>query len=95
MPRSRPAANPVSYHKPTKQYYVIGARKRVYLGSDRDEALKKYHRLSLGLELPTEPPKLPAKISVVELANRFMQRKHTVNRRTQPDPYGPPIRIGA
>ena len=68
MSRSRPAANPVSYHKHTKQYYVTRARKRVYLGSDRGEALKKYHRLSLGLELPTEPPKLPVKISVIELA---------------------------
>jgi integrase len=72
MPRSRPTANPVSYHKHTKQYYVTRAGKRVYLGSDKDEALKKYHRLGLGLELPEEPPRVPVKISVKDLANRFI-----------------------
>jgi hypothetical protein len=36
------------------------------LGSDKDEALRKSHRLSLGFELPEEPPKLPVKILSVK-----------------------------
>lgn len=39
MSRSRPASNPLSYHKPTGQYYVTREKRRVYLGCDRDEAL--------------------------------------------------------
>jgi len=41
MPRSRPASNPVSYHKHTNQYYVTRGGRRVYLGSDEEEALKQ------------------------------------------------------
>ncbi len=48
MSRSRPASNPVSYHKHTKQYYVTRGGKRIYLGTDKEEALKKYHRLGVG-----------------------------------------------
>ena len=50
MSRSRPASNPISFHKHTKQYYVTRGGKRIYLGSDKEEALKKYHRIGLGLE---------------------------------------------
>ena len=49
MSRSRPASNPLSYHKPTGQYYVTREERRVYLGCDRDEALLRYHRLALGM----------------------------------------------
>lgn len=73
MPRSRPASDPLSFHKPTGQYYVTRAGKRVYLGSDRDEAVKKYHRLALGQVAPVQPPKGPeALLSAKELANRFL-----------------------
>lgn len=51
MPRSRPTSNPISYHKWTKQFYVTRAGRRIYLGSDKEQALKKYHRLGLGFEL--------------------------------------------
>ena len=51
MSRSRPASNPLSYHKQTKQYYVTRGGRRSYLGVDQDKALEKYHRLSLGMEL--------------------------------------------
>jgi len=47
MPRIRPASNPISYHKHTKQYYVTRGGKRLYLGSDKDEALRKYPRLGV------------------------------------------------
>ncbi len=50
MPRSRPASNPVSFHKHTGQYYVTRLGKRVYLGSDRDQALRRYHEIGLGVE---------------------------------------------
>ena len=73
MSRSRPASNPISYHKHTKQYYVTRGGKRLYLGSDRDQAIEKYHRLGLGLQFSpieeiTQNPLLTAK----ELANRFI-----------------------
>jgi hypothetical protein len=42
MPRTRPSTRPLSFHGPTGQYYVTRARKRVYLGTDAKEALKKY-----------------------------------------------------
>jgi len=69
MPRSRPASNPISYHKHTRQYYVTRGGRRTYLGSDKDQALEKYHRLGLGLD-PSEgcPLQLPD-ITVKELAN--------------------------
>ena len=72
MSRSRPASNPISYHKHTNQYYVTRGGKRVYLGPDKDEALKKYHRLGLGLELVQQESTLPAEITIKELANRFI-----------------------
>ncbi len=72
MSRSRPASSPISYHKHTKQYYVTRGGRRIYLGSDKDEALKKYHRLSLSFELAPQEPVLQAGISVKELANRFI-----------------------
>ncbi len=71
MPRSRPESDPISFHKPTGQYCVIRARKRVYLGAERDVAMERCHRLAIGLpefERPTRPP--PP--SVKELANRFL-----------------------
>jgi len=72
MSRSRPASNPVSYHKQTKQYYVTRGGRRTYLGPDKEEALKKYHRLGLGLELPQKELAPAVEISVKELANRFI-----------------------
>lgn len=71
MSRSRPASNPLSFHKPTGQYYVTRARKRVYLGADRDEAMERYHRLALGQQV-TEKSKPAAPLTVKELANRFI-----------------------
>lgn len=57
MPRSRPASNPLSFHKPTGQYYVTRGGKRIYLGANQEEALNEYHRLALGLTrtMPNEP----------------------------------------
>jgi hypothetical protein len=49
MPRSRPASNLVSYHRPTKQYYVPRAGKRIYLGCERGQAVKRYHEMGLGM----------------------------------------------
>jgi predicted NACHT family NTPase len=48
MPRSRPVSNPVSFHRQTNQYYVTRFGKRIYLGSDREQALKRYHEIGLG-----------------------------------------------
>ena len=72
MPRSRPASNPISYHKHTKQYYVTRGGRRIYLGADKEEALKRYHRLGLGFEAAPEEPAPPPEITVKELANRFI-----------------------
>jgi integrase len=72
MSRSRPASNPISYHKHTKQYYVTRGSKRVYLGSDKEEALKKYHRLNLGIESILQEPAIPMDVTIKELANRFI-----------------------
>ena len=72
MPRSRPASNPVSYHKYTGQYYVTRAGKRIYLGSDRDQALRRYHEIGLGVEM-TAPEGPPSRtMTLKELANRFI-----------------------
>ncbi|MCF7972827.1 MAG: phage integrase N-terminal SAM-like domain-containing protein [Phycisphaerae bacterium] len=72
MSRSRPASNPVSYHKHTKQYYVTRGGRRIYLGVDKDIALDKYHRLNLGIE-PVQPESVPKNnITAKELANRFL-----------------------
>lgn len=71
MPRGRPAASPLSFHKPTGQYYVTRARKRTYLGTDPKEALKRYHRLALG---GGSHPRQDwdRTITAKELANRFV-----------------------
>ena len=58
MPRSRSASNPLSFHKPTGQYYVTRFGRRIYLGADPRGALDKYHRLALGLGQPAEPREL-------------------------------------
>jgi hypothetical protein len=50
MPRSRPASNPLSFHKATGQHCVTRGGRRIYLGADRNAALARYHRLALGLE---------------------------------------------
>ena len=73
MSRSRPASSPLSFHKPTGQYYVTRVGKRIYLGADQDAALEKYHRLALGQTAPATSQLLPeASISAKELANRFL-----------------------
>jgi len=73
MSRSRPASNPISFHKHTKQYYVTRGGKRIYLGSDKEQALEKYHRLGLGLQLTAVEEIAPNPlISAKELANRFI-----------------------
>ena len=71
MPRSRPASNPLSYHKHTGQYYVTREGKRVYLGAEREKAMEKYHRMALGLaDLPQ--PTRSVLLTAKELANRFV-----------------------
>ena len=72
MPKSRPASNPVSFHKHTGQYYVTRGRKRIYLGSDKQEAIKRYHRLDMDLGPIIQEPLLPVGITIKELANRFI-----------------------
>lgn len=72
MSRSRPASNPISFHKHTKQYYVTRGGKRIYLGSDKEQALIKYHRLGLGLESVPKEATPPVEITIKELANRFI-----------------------
>lgn len=71
MPRTRPSTSPLSFHGPTGQYYVTRARKRVYLGADPGEALKKYHRLALGRGQPAQP-ECDRTLTAKELANRFI-----------------------
>ena len=68
MSRSRPASNPISFHKHTKQYYVTRGGKRIYLGSDKEQALIKYHRLGLSLESVPQEPAPPVEITIKELA---------------------------
>jgi len=71
MPRSRPASNPISFHKRTGQFYVTRGGKRIYLGIDRETAMEKYHHLALGIARPSPSPG-GTPISVKELANRFL-----------------------
>ena len=71
MPRSRPASSPLSFHKPTGQFYVTRGGKRIYLGANQDEALEKYHRLALGLQAVERQASI-AGMSAKELANRFL-----------------------
>ncbi|MCK4825175.1 hypothetical protein KA005_56020 [bacterium] len=73
MSRSKAASNPISFHKHTKQYYVTRVGKRIYLGSDREEALKKYHRMGLGFEPVQQELTPPVEITIKELANRFIE----------------------
>ena len=72
MSRSRPASNPLSFYKPTGQFYVTRAGRRIYLGVDQDEALQQYHRLALGKEAMGAPPEPDRLMMVRELANRFL-----------------------
>jgi len=72
MSRSRPASNPISFHKHTKQYYVTRNSKRIYLGSDKQEAVRKYHRMGLGIEPQESENMVIEEITVKELANRFI-----------------------
>ena len=67
MSRSRQTSNPISYHKWTKQFYVTRAGRRIYLGSDEKEALKKYHQLGIGFESP-QSELSPVVITVKELS---------------------------
>jgi hypothetical protein len=76
MSRSRPATNPVSYHKHTKQYYVTRSGKRIYLGSDKKEALKKHHRLGLGYGACQQTSVPSVVLTIKELANRFIAAQH-------------------
>jgi len=72
MPRSRPASSPVSYHKQTNQYYVTRCGRRIYLGSDREQALKRYHEIGLGIRATTPDVSPQATLTLKELANRFI-----------------------
>ncbi len=72
MSRSRPASNPISFHKHTKQYYVTRGGKRIYLGADKEQALIKYHRMGLGIEPVQQEPIPLVEITIKELANRFI-----------------------
>jgi integrase len=72
MPRSRPASNPLSFHKPTGQHYVTRGGKRIYLGADQEQALDEYHRLALGLGCRAKPGKAGT-ITIKDLANRFLE----------------------
>ena len=72
MSRSRPASNPISYHKHTKQYYIIMGGKRNYLGPDKDKALQRYHQLGLGFEPAQEELAPPIRVTAKDLANRFL-----------------------
>ena len=74
MPRSRPASDPISFPKPTGQYYVTRGGKRLYLGADRDEAIRRYHRRSLGLSEPDKSAR-GVEISAKDLATVLSLRK--------------------
>lgn len=72
MPRSRPASNPVSYHKHTRQYYVTKGGKRIYLGTDKEEAVRRYREMGLGYEIRSAEPAESVSLTAKELANRFL-----------------------
>jgi hypothetical protein len=72
MSRSRPTSNPISYHKNTKQYYVTKGGKRIYLGSDKDRAINRHHRLGLGIKPIQEENEPPLGVTIKDLANRFI-----------------------
>ncbi len=65
MPRSRPASNPLSYHRHSGQYYVTRHGKRIYLGSIRSAALDEYYRLCRGEEKAVRAP-APAESAMPE-----------------------------
>lgn len=90
MPRSRRSTDPISFHKPTGQYYVTRGGSRVYLGADRDAAIERYHRLALGLS-ETPKPIATGPLSAKELANRFLasQRANWRHPETTLKGYGP------
>ncbi|MCB9851913.1 MAG: hypothetical protein H6819_02360 [Phycisphaerales bacterium] len=71
MPRTRPASNPISFHKPSGQYYTTRRRRRVYLGTDYGDALARFYRLELGLS-PTAAPPIDGTLTVKELASRYI-----------------------
>jgi len=71
MPRSRKASDPISFHAWTGQYYTTRGGKRIYLGSDRDEALKRFYRLALGHH-PAALQEVADPITCKDLANRFL-----------------------
>jgi hypothetical protein len=75
MPRSRHTSNPVSYHKPTGQYYVTRGGRRVYLGCEKSQALERYFMLGLGFQLAPQEPKAATAVPPIaakELASRFL-----------------------
>ena len=78
MSRKRPASDTISYHEHTNQYYVTRAGKRTYLGSDRKEALRRYHRISLGLDAVERQVELPTELTIKELASRFIAAQKPV-----------------
>jgi integrase len=72
MSRSRPTSNPVSYHRQTKQYYVTRGGKRIYLGADQEEAIRRYHQMGLGHGAGLVEVAPPICLTAKELANRFL-----------------------
>ncbi len=72
MPRSRPASDPISFHKHTGQYYVTRGSKYIYLGAERHAALDRYYRLAAGIPEP-QAAAAGVSISAKELASRFLQ----------------------
>jgi hypothetical protein len=71
MPRSKPISNPILYLKWTQQFYITRACRRIYLGPDKAEALKRYHRLGLGFALIQQKMASTVEITIKELPNRF------------------------
>lgn len=53
-PRRRPASNPVSFHRPAKPYDVTRAGRRLDVGSDKSQAIKRFHEM--GCVMPRKPP---------------------------------------
>ena len=74
MPRSRPASNPMSFHKATNQYYVTRTRRRIYLGSDKGQAIKRFHEMGLGIQTSGNSSSEAEwrDLTVKDLANRFL-----------------------
>ena len=85
MSRSRPASNPISYHKHTNQYYVTRGGKRIYLGSDKERAITKYHRMGMGFEPAQQELSQPVEIRIKELANNRLICVHCLTNCTTRD----------